>query len=315
MRGFFGLALRRYLSIIMLRIGIVGLRNADVYMKTLVQLPNFSFCGIYDPSLLVDRHQRSEYNIFQSFTDLCDSCQAVIFSIDDNLYVPLVAEAVRHSLDIYFDGVYNFNSDELRSLMRLRDEAGTTMLIGHPLLYSDVYQHLRENCKQPLDIQCNISRTNNDNLMLLAHNEISMLLTLLNSDVHRVAVNLYSSFSSLPDALRVRLDFDNGTIGNIVIDKYGIAPLHSIKVLNYNNMSMADMLASTITSISSENTDEPAMWAGNAADTLTPVRQLAAFYSSIMAGGSAGNSIENEIRTHIACEQIRAKMRINFNVF
>ena len=299
----------------MLKIGIVGLRNADVYMKTLAQTPAFDFCGIYDPSLLFDRHQCSEYNVFQSFTDLCDNCQAVVFSIDDNLYMPLVAEAVRHSLDVYLDGTYNFTADELRSLMRLRDEADTTILVGHPFIYSDVYQQLREHCRQPLDIQCNISRTSNDNLMLLAHNEISLMLTLLHSDIHRVAVNVFSSFSTLPDALRVRLDFDNGTIGNIIIDKYGMASSHSIKVLNYNNMALADMLKSTITSICSTNTDQPALWTGSTTDATSKARQLNAFYSSIMEGGSIGNSIENEIRTHIACEQIRAKMRINFNVF
>jgi len=299
----------------MLKVGIVGLRNAEIYMKALEQIPAFTFSGIYDPSLLVDRHRHNGFNVFQSFTEVCDQCQAVIFSIDDNLYMPLMAEAVRHSLDIYLDGVHNFELDELQSLMCLRDEAGTALVVGHPIIYSSLYHCLREHCHQPLDVQSTISRSGNGNLMSMAHAEVSMLLALLRTNVHRAAVNVYSSFSSVPDSLRVRLDFDNGTVGTIIIDKYGISATHEVKVLSYNSMAKADFLGGTISTISNIEPDKPTLIKADDESKNLAVRQLNAFFAILMGGDCLVNTIENEIRTQIACEQIRAKMRINFNVF
>ena len=299
----------------MLKVGIVGLHNADVYMKALERLPAFTFCGIYDPSLLIDRYRTYNFNVFQSFTDVYEQCQAVIFSIDDNIYMPLVTESIRHSLDVFLCGVHNFGFDELQTLTQLRDEAGTSLVVGHPYIYTEIYQYLHTYCKQPFDIQCIISRSDNHNLMSLARTEVSMLLAFMRTNVHRVAVNVYSSFSSVPDSLRLRIDFDNGTIGNLVIDKYGITPTHDIKILNYNNITQANLLNNTVTNICSDKPDTPTLWNSKLQNQSIEYQQLKSFYNTIMCGNCLINSIENEIRTQIACEQIRAKMRINFNVF
>jgi predicted dehydrogenase len=299
----------------MLDIGIVGLKNATPYIDAIKRSSSFNFKGIYDPSLLIENTHTNEFNVFQSFGDLCGDCRAVIFSIDDNLYYPLVCEAIRHSLDVFVAGVQSYQTKELNSLLMLRDEAQTVVCIGHKYIGDDFFAMFRQQCDHPLDIQCHITRSSNNNLVSLARTELSLMLMLARASVHRVAVNVYSSFSSVPDSIRVRLDFDNGTVGNISIDRYGLNSEHTIRVLNYNSIVHADMIARNLMVISSENPDKPIV-KGIESDGRTAAEiQLATFLSSMINCSELYNNLENEIRAQLACERIREKMRINFNVF
>lgn len=299
----------------MLNIGIVGLKNATPFIDALKHSSVFNFKGVYDPCLLIDNNHATEFNVFQSFGDLCADCTAVIFSIDDNLYYPLVCEAIRHSLDVYVAGVHSYQTKELKSLLMLRDEAVCVVHVGHKFIGDDFFAILRQQCDHPLDIQCHIARNGNNNLVSLARTELSLMLMLARTSIHRVAVNVYSSFSSVPDAVRVRLDFDNGAVGNISIDRYGLTPEHTIRVLNYNSIVNADMITHRFAVIRSDNPDMPIVKKIDTGGRTEAETQLAAFYSSIMNSSGLYNTLENEIRTQLACERIREKMRINFNVF
>ncbi len=299
----------------MLNIGIVGLKNAKPFIEALSGLSAFSFRGIYDPCLLMDRHLQTDYDVFRSFGDLCLNCQAVIFSIDDNLYHPLICEAIRHSLDVFIGGVHTYQTKELNALLTLRDEAGCVVHIGQPLIYTDLFKALRKHCSRPLDIQCNISKNESKNLVALAHSELGMLLSLVKAPVHKVSVNVYSSFGSVPDTMRVRLDFDNGTVGNVCIARYGLAEEHHVKVLNYNSLVEADMLKGQLLLVDSDSPDVLVRQRLKQSNSTIEQAQLTSFYSCIMGGTEIHNCLENEIRTQLACERVREKMRVNFNVF
>ena len=299
----------------MLNTGIVGLKNAAPFIEAMNELPEFSFKGIYDPCLLIDINRQTSFNVFLSFSDLCCECDAVIFSIDDNLYHPLVCEAIRHSLSVFVSGVQNYQLKELNELLTLRDEACATVHIGHPLICTNLFQQTRALCEHPLDVQCNIVRDSNPNLVSLARNEISLLLTLARSSVHRTAVNVYSSFSRVPDSIRVRLDFDNGTVGNISIDRYGLKKTHFIKAVNYNSIVEADIANCCIMTLNSDAPDMPTTQTVDNNNLSPLAMQLRTFLTCMMGGNELHNSLENEIHTDMACQRIHEKMRINFNVF
>lgn len=299
----------------MLNIGIVGLRNAKVYIETLMHFPSLCLKGIYDPCLLIDRYRKYDFNVFQSFGELCSGCDAVIFSIDDNLYMPLINEAVRHSLDVFIDGVHNFDVTDLQSLLRLRDEAGTIVHVGHPLIYSDIFQTIRRHCGHPLDVECNVIKDETKGLLPLAYAELCLMLALVKTTVHKVSVNVYSSFSSVPDTLRVRLDFDNGAVGNVCVCRYGQSQEHSIKVLGYNSIVEVDLLRRQLVVTNSDNPDEPARQKLKTSDKTVEQMQINAFCTCIMGGTATHNSLENEISTHLTFARINEKVRVNFNVF
>lgn len=299
----------------MLNTGIVGLKNAAPFINAMSELPEFSFKGIYDPCLLIDRPRQESFRVFQSLGDLCCECDTVIFSIDDNLYHPLVCEAIRHSLNVFVAGVHNYQTKELNELLTLRDEACSTLHVGHPFIGSGMFRTLQQICDRPLDVECHITKDANTNIVSLARTELSLILALMRTSVHRVAVNVYSSFSRVPDSIRVRLDFDNGAVGNININRYGSMPAHTIRAINYNSIAEAEIAGDQITLIKSDSpeTIEHLNVAPDAHSKLA--MQLDTFRCCLMNGSEPHNSIENEIRAQLACQRINEKMRINFNVF
>lgn len=299
----------------MLNIGIVGLKNAAPYIDAIGELPDFCFKGIYDPCLLIESQQPAGFNIFQSFGDLCCECDTVVFSIDDNLYHPLVCEAIRHTLNVFVAGVQNYQTEELNEMLTLRDEACCTVHVGHPLICTPMFRELRRLCFHPLDVECHITRNANNNLVSLARTEVGMLLTLMRANVHRVAVNVYSSFSRVPDSIRIRLDFDNGAVGNVSINRYGSSAAHTIRAVNYNSIAEAELTSGRITFINNESpeTTENLIIESNRLSKLA--MQLDTFRNCLMNRNEPHNSIENEIRAQLACQRINEKMRINFNVF
>lgn len=299
----------------MLDIGIVGLKNSAPFIGALAELSAFNLKGIYDPCLLMDRCRQTDFNVFQSFDDLCNQCQCVIFCIDDNLYHPLISEAIRHALDVFVAGVQNYETKQLNSLLMLRDEADSIVHIGHQYIYSDMFQTLRRCCGHPLDIQCRVEKNQSQSMVLSARAELGMVLALVKASVHKVSVNVFSSFSTVPDSIRVRLDFDNGAVGNISIDKFGFSPVHYVKILNYNNIVEADFLQNKVSVINSDNPEYPSVQKLSKHHQSAIERQLMTFYSCIMGGNEVHNNLENEIRTQLACERIHEKLRVNFNLF
>ena len=299
----------------MINTGIVGLKNAAPFINAMSELPEFSFKGIYDPCLLIDRPRQSTFRVFQSLGDLFNECDTIIFSIDDNLYHPLVCEAIRHSLNVFLVGVHNYQTKELNELLTLRDEAGITLHVGHPFISTGIFKTLQQICYHPLDVECVIAKNDNTILVWLARTELSLMLTLMRTSIHREAVNVYSSFSRMPDSIRVRLDFDNGAVGNISINRYGSSSTHIIKAVNYNNIAEADICGGKITvinSVSPETVENMSV----AADQYSKLAmQLDSFRICLLNGNEPHSSIENEIRAQLACQRINEKMRINFNVF
>ena len=299
----------------MLNTGIVGLKNAAPFIDAMSELPEFSFKGIYDPCLLIDIPRQESFRVFQSFGDLCSECNSVIFSIDDNLYHPLVCEAIRHSLNVFVAGVQNYETKELNELLTLRDEADCTLHVGHPLICTPMFRTLRQICYHPLDVECRITKNSNTNLVSLARTEAGMMLALMQANLHRVDVNVYSSFSRMPDSIRVRFDFDNGAVGNVSINRYGGMASHTIRAVNYNSIAEAELTGDHITVIKSDSPDTVENLAIKPDHISKLAMQLDAFRCCLMNGNELHNSIENEIRAQLACQRINEKMRINFNVF
>jgi hypothetical protein len=301
----------------MLNTGIVGIKNAGKYIEVLDKHPAFKFAGIYDPSLLVENPlaSRKQWLVFPSFEDLCCQCQAIVFATDDKIYLPLIEKAIRFSLAVFVVSVQNLSIKELQVLQKLKDEAKGVLQIGHPHIYSNLYTELKNKNKQPLDIQSTISDHTITNLMEPARTEISSLLWFIKSNIRKVSVNIYSSFSEMPDMVRVRIDFENGSVGNVLVNKYGLAPTHQLKVFGYDNHTEICLITQRLTYISSQQPFHPMIIDLQQKNKLILYNQFEIFCSKIFGIPCQYNSIENELKTQWVMERLKEKLRLSLNIF
>lgn len=301
----------------MLNTGIVGIKNAEKYINAISKHPAYQFAGIFDPSFLTDNPTANPQNnnLFLTFDEMCCQCHALVFANDDKIYLPLIEKALRNSVAVFLESVQNFSIKELQVLQKLKDEARGILQIGHPYIYSAIFSQLKEKNPMPLDIECEVADNAISNLMVPLRIEVSGILTLVKANVKKVSVNIFSSFSEVPDMARIRIDFENGSVGNIRVSKYNIEPIHQIKAFGYDNLTNINFLSHQLTYIDPLCKNQPLNIDLHLQIKTNLHNQFDAFCSNIFGLSGYCNSIENEIKTQWVMERVKEKLRLSLNIF
>ncbi|MCQ2376295.1 MAG: hypothetical protein MJ069_10420 [Salinivirgaceae bacterium] len=298
----------------MLRIGIVGVQNAKMYVDVMSSIPAMLFKGVYDPSLLLDRIRRSNYPSFSSLGEMCESCDAVVFASNDNINMPLIEETLRNGRHVFVENMSTYTEQELIALKLLSREAEVVLQIGHPYLYSEFFHKVKELCSQPFDIQTEVNITNERSLTSVARTEVAALLAIVQSNIRRSQINVYSVFSEIPDALRLRVDFDNGAVGSIIITKSHLAEQHTMRLIGFDSIEAADYCRQTIDYSLSDGLQKTTR-SLKIESVPSLFNQLNAFQQAISGELIQGCDVELELLTQSIVDKVKAKLRVNFNVF
>lgn len=298
----------------MLRVGIVGVQNAKIYVDALSAIPTMLFKGVYDPSLLLDRIRRSSYPSFSSLGEMCECCDVVVFANNDNINMPLIEETLRNGRHVFVENMSTYTEQELLALKLLSREAEVVLQIGHPYLHSEFFQKVKELCSQPFDIQTEVNITNERSLTSVARTEVAALLAIVQSNIRHSQINVYSVFSEIPDALRLRVDFDNGAVGSIIITKSHLAEQHTMRLIGFDSIEAADYCRQTIDYSLSDGLQKTTQ---NIKIDNTPslLNQLDAFQQAICGENVQNCDVELELLTQSIVDKVKAKLRVNFNVF
>jgi len=298
----------------MLRIGIVGVQNAKMYVDAMSSIPAMLFKGVYDPSLLLDRIRRSNYPSFSSLGEMCECCDAVVFASNDNINMPLIEETLRNGRHVFVENMSSYTEQELIALKLLSREAEVVLQIGHPYLYSEFFHKVKELCSQPFDIQTEVNITNERSLTSVARTEVAALLAIVQSNIRRSQINVYSVFSEIPDALRLRVDFDNGAVGSIIITKSHLAEQHTMRLIGFDSIEAADYCRQTIDYSLSDGLQKTTR-SLKIESVPSLFNQLNAFQQAISGELIQGCDVELELLTQSIVDKVKAKLRVNFNVF
>ncbi|MBI9068404.1 MAG: hypothetical protein JEZ09_14005 [Salinivirgaceae bacterium] len=299
----------------MLKIGIVGKTLSDIYISVLENHPAYKFVGIFDPSFQFEYPKSiSKELIFTSFAEISSQCDTIVFPSTDKIYFPLVESAVMQSKSIFLHGVYNYTFDELETLTKLSEEAQEIIQIYHPLIYHDAFLAYRKKCSQPLLINCELLGQKEMNLIPYARNQISAILSLVNANIKKITPNTISSFSEIPDIIKVRLDFSNGSITDIHINSIEHKHSHVIKSYNYNSFFEIDFINHQLNSC--DRDDKHIQCFLPAKNTLHHLllKQLNEFYYNVLNHTQPVNGIENQIHTQLVINKIKEKLRMCINL-
>jgi hypothetical protein len=246
---------------------------------------------------------------------LCCQNHAIIFASDDKIFLPLIEKALRYSIAVYVESVQNLTMKELQVLQKIRDEAKGVLQIGHNYLYSGLFSKLKEKSSIPLDIDSHVSNPQISNLWVLFGLKSAACFSLIKSNIRKVSVNIFSSFGEVPDRMRIRIDFDNGSIGNIAISKFDLNVSHRIRVLGYDSLAEICVITHQLTYISSSNMHQPLTIDLFPYNKSNLYNSFDAFCSNIFGLNCSYNSIENEIKTQWVIERVKEKLRLSLNIF
>ncbi len=300
----------------MLKISIVGKNYSELYLSIITKFENFNLTGLFDPSYQFESPKNIDPKyIFTSFDDLLNNSEAIVFASPEKIYLPLIEIALKYSKSVFLHSVHSLSLDEQLGLRKLHEEASEVLQIYQPVIFHDGFLEYRKFSQNPLLLQYNFSDKNESKLLVKSRSVAGALLSVNKSNVRKVTANTIAACAEVPDIIRVRIDFDNGGITEIMVNNLENYPANFLKCYEYNQYFEINFLKNEFSG--TINDQQILINTNQENNTLQMIlkKQLINFYFNIKNFQTPVNSIENEILTQKVIEKVKEKLRININIF
>jgi hypothetical protein len=298
----------------MLKIAVVGNTNHQIYIKAIDENPDLTLTGIFDPSFPFEiPKDLKDKPVFCSFADMLSVADAIVFAATENSYFPFMELAIQCSKPVFIHSTFYLNFEEHQLLLKLKDEAGVIVQVYHSFIFHDAYAEYLKVCKTPLLIDCHYSGIKEKNLLPVIRQQVSGILSLFSNNIRRVTANTLTTFSEIPDIITLRIDFNNGSIANIVVNSVEKELQHIIKTYEYGNNYRIDFNQNFVKCTSKSQEFVTCVDALQNTTEKNIAKQLGNFYQNILNHHLPVNSIENEIVTLNVMEKVKEKLRVCFN--
>lgn len=299
----------------MLRIGFVGKEYFHLYFNEVVTNNRFKCMGVFDPSFQFEIPKSiPEQHCFLSFEKLIYSCDAVIFSSGDKIYLPLIEMAIRKSKAVFLHGAHNFSLHELSSLQHLNEEADTTLQIQHPFVFHEAFDDFKKQKQIPMLIESESLGIADVNLLPFIKDQVLAIFCISSANIRKITANPIASFSEIPDILKVRIDFSNGCIADIHVNSIEKEQSHKIKSFNLNSFTEIDFLSNRVHFQNRANALNQEYHPDKNTQHAIISRQLSDFYNNVINQHTPIISIEKQIHTQIVVAKIKEKLRLCINL-
>ena len=300
----------------MLKIGIVGKNYSKLYTSIIYSLDFYELTGIFDPSYQFDYPKNINRDlVFISFENLIKKSDAIVFASPEKIYLPLIETALKYSKPVFLHSVQNLSYSEQIGLKKLHEEASEVLQIYNSVLFHDAFIRIRELIDRPQFIQYVYCDNTEKKILHITRSITGAVLSLFKTNYKKITANTISVYNEVPDIIKVRIDFDNGSIAEIMVNNIENQKTNNLKCFEYNGFFNIDFDKNKFSGLKNENevfiTAKPV---NNNPNSLLR-KQLVDFYNNVSNYRNPTNSIENEIITQEIIEKIKEKIRISLNIF
>lgn len=300
----------------MLKIGIVGKNYCESYASIINAFDSYQLVGIFDPSFQFEYPKNfSPELIYSSFQKLLNESEVIAFASPEKIYLPLIELAIKYSKPVFLHSVHNLSLNEQIELLKLNEEAGEVLQIQQPIIYHDAFAAYHKICNNPLFLNYYYSDCSETKLLIKARMVIGSVLQLFNSNVRKVTANTISACRELPDIIKVRIDFDNGNLAELMINSVESNKTNQIKIFEYNAHYEINLNENQLSGNKTNDKILVKTLAINNIPQKLLEKQLIDFYNNVTLKKYPLNGIENEIITQEVIEKVKEKLRIHINIF
>ena len=228
----------------MLKVGIVGINfKSKKHIEALLLLKeSFSLVGYYDPNLNNTNKSNFDLKCFDSYESLL--AEVDVIDIVSPLYkhFEFISIALRKSKHIFIEKPVTESEDEARSLISLSSEADVKVQISSEEKFNPAFEAANKFINKPMLIDFNrsidVSTFVKGQCLVLDYmlSDIDLVLSVIKSGVKKISANALSILNNSVDLVDVRLEFDNGAIAKLHVDKIGENKSVKSKFYQLNNL-------------------------------------------------------------------------------
>jgi len=228
----------------MLKVGIVGINfKSKKHIEALLLLKeSFLLVGYYDPNLNNTNKSNLDLKCFDSYESLL--AEVDVIDIVSPLYkhFEFISIALRKSKHIFIEKPVTESEDEARSLISLSSEADVKVQISSEEKFNPAFEAANKFINKPMLIDFNrsidVSTFVKGQCLVLDYmlSDIDLVLSVIKSGVKKISANALSILNNSVDLVDVRLEFDNGAIAKLHVDKIGENKSVKSKFYQLNNL-------------------------------------------------------------------------------
>lgn len=236
----------------MLKIGVFGAGHlGKIHIKLILELADkYELVGFFDPSDENASTVENDFKIrrFEDQNELLDAVDCVDIVTPTIVHYDIASAALKQSKHVFIEKPVTQNSEEARKLMRLSQEAGVKVQIGHVERFNPAFQAGVPYLSKPLFIethrlaQFNPRGTDVPVVLDLMIHDIDAILSVVRSNVRKISASGVAVVSDTPDIANARIEFDNGCVANLTASRISMKNMRKMRFFQRDAYVSIDFL-------------------------------------------------------------------------
>jgi hypothetical protein len=228
----------------MVKIGIVGNieqlgSNAEYFLTT----DNISISGLYHNGQIKENIEG--ITSFSNLNTLLDVSDAIFILASEQDSYEISIQAFRNGKHVFLEQISTLSVDQIGQLLKSRKEANVKCMVGSKELCHPAFLAISHQQLTPLFIESQRSITynkdNTKNIILdLMMKDIAVVLNIVKSDIKRIWANGHKILGDQTDMANARLEFSNGCVAVLSVDKNSQHNQSHLKIYEEANITSID---------------------------------------------------------------------------
>ncbi len=235
----------------MLKIGVLGAGHlGKIHIKCIKQAACYELKGFYDPDPATAKVVEEELGVhcYDSIDDLIKAVEVVDIVTPTVQHFSCASKALGMRRHVFIEKPIVATPDEARQLIKLADEAGVKVQVGHVERFNPAFIAAEPFIKAPKFIEAHRLALFNPRgtdvpvvLDLMVH-DLDILFTIVDSPVKSVSACGVAIVSPTPDITNARIEFENGTVANITASRISLKNMRKTRIFQNDAYITVDFL-------------------------------------------------------------------------
>lgn len=235
----------------MLKIGVLGAGHlGKIHIKILKASEHYELIGFHDPNAASAAAVSADYGVksFDTITELIAAVDVVDIVTPTLSHHACAVEALRARKHLFIEKPITNTIDEAKELIKLSEEAGVKIQVGHVERFNPAFTAVRDHLGQPMFIEThrlaefNPRGTDVPVVLDLMIHDIDIVLKTVNSPVRKISASGVNVLSNTPDIANARLEFDNGCVANLTASRISLKNMRKTRFFQKNAYITVDFL-------------------------------------------------------------------------
>ncbi len=247
----------------MLNIGIFGIGHlGKIHLKLLTELNSlYNVVGFIDPNDKDAQRIMDDFNVtrYNSISELILNSDCIDIVTPTPFHYSIAKEVLQAGKPVFIEKPITDKIDEAESLLKLSIENNTLIQVGHVERFNPAFIEAKKYLKQPMFIethrlaQFNPRGTDVPVVLDLMIHDIDIVLSVVNSRVHKISASGVSVVSDSNDIANARIEFENGCVANLTASRISLKNMRKSRFFQRDAYVSVDFLTKELEVVQMED--------------------------------------------------------------